>query len=143
MVTRVTRARHLRGFTLIELMIAVAVVAILAAVAMPNYTEYIMRSHRSNARTSLLGAAQWMERAATVSGSYPLAASVTSGILGVEGNRYAITFSSTSGQTFTFTATPQPGTPQVNDKCGTMTIDQAGTKSVTGATLTAVECWAR
>lgn len=71
MATQARKARLASGFTLIELMITVAVVAILAAVAMPSYTEHIMRSHRSNARTTLLGAAQWMERAATVRGSYP------------------------------------------------------------------------
>jgi len=134
----------IRGFTLIELMIAVAVVAILAAVAMPSYTEYIMRSHRSNARTTLIGAAQWMERAATVLGSYPLTASVTSGVLQVEGNRYTVTAAvSATGATYTFTATPIAGTPQANDKCGTLEIDQAGRKSVSGATLSAVECWSR
>lgn len=131
-----------RGFTLIELMITVVVVAILAAVAMPSYTEYIKRSHRSNARTTLVGAAQWMERAATAIGSYPLTGSVTAGILSVEGNRYSVTATvALSGQTFTFTATPL-GT-QATDKCGSLIIDQAGRKTVTGASLTAEECWSR
>jgi len=142
MATPAPKARLANGFTLIELMITVAVVAILAAVAMPSYTEHIMRSHRSNARTTLLGAAQWMERAATVRGSYPVTGSVTSGILNVEGNRYTVTFTAT-GQTFSFTASPLPGTAQINDKCGSLSIDQAGTKSVTGASLSAAECWSR
>jgi|CXWL01.1.fsa_nt_gi type IV pilus assembly protein PilE len=136
----------LRGFTLIELMIAVAVVAILAAVAMPSYTEYIKRSHRSNARTTLVGAAQWMERAATASGSYPVTASITAGIMAVEGSRYSVAAVSASGQTFTFTATPAAGTPQATDKCGNLTIDQAGRKTTSVADATAtltVECWSR
>ena len=137
----------LRGFTLIELMIAVAVVAILAAVAMPSYTEYIKRSHRSNARTTLVGAAQWMERAATATGSYPATGSVTSAIMAVEGNRYSVTnVTSADRSTFTFTATPLAGTPQATDKCGALTIDQAGRKTTSVAAPTAtltVECWSR
>lgn len=133
-----------RGFTLIELMITVAVVAILAAVAMPSYTEYIMRSHRSNARTTLVGAAQWMERVATATGTYPATASITSGVLQVEGNRYTVTAAvSGTGATFTFTAAPLPGTPQANDRCGSLIIDQAGRKTVSGASLTDAECWSR
>lgn len=137
-----TPSQH--GFTLIELMITVAVVAILAAVAMPSYTEYIMRSHRSNARTTLIGAAQWMERVATATGSYPAATSVTAGVLQVEGNRYTVT-AAVSGtfSTFTFTAAPLPGTPQANDRCGSLIIDQAGRKTVSGASLPAAECWSR
>ena len=132
-----------RGFTLIELVITVAIVAILAAVAMPSYTEYIKRSHRSNARTTLVGAAQWMERVATAIGSYPPAASVTAGVMTVEGSRYTVTPTSAGGQTFTFTATPVAGTAQTTDKCGSLIIDQAGRKTVSGASLTAEECWSR
>jgi type IV pilus assembly protein PilE len=143
----IPRLARERGFTLIELMIAVAIVAILAAVAMPSYTEYIMRSHRSNARTTLVGAAQWMERAATALGSYPPAVSVTGGVMSVEGGRYTVTVvtapAGSSPSSFTFTAAPLPGTKQAEDKCGSLAIDQAGRKTVSGASLTAAECWSR
>ena len=70
-----------RGFTLIEVMIVVAIVAILSAIALPSYTEYIRRGNRAEARAGLLQAAQWM-RAAGRSGSI-----VT--ILCDSGERYA------------------------------------------------------
>ena len=58
------------GFTLIELMITVAVVAILAAIAYPSYTGYVQRARRTDAKTVLLEAAQFMERVYTERGAY-------------------------------------------------------------------------
>lgn len=136
--------RFKRGFTLIEVMIAVAIVAILTAVALPSYNEYILRSHRANARTALTAVAQWMERGATVNGQFPFPAAVPAGLLVVEGGRYTLAVAAaTPGTTFTATATPMAGTPQVSDKCGSLSIDQTGLKSVAGATLSAADCWAR
>jgi len=60
-----------RGFTLIEVMIAVAIVGILSAIAYPSYTEYIRRGHRADARAGLLQAQQYLERASTATGVYP------------------------------------------------------------------------
>ncbi|MBT0569281.1 prepilin-type N-terminal cleavage/methylation domain-containing protein [Curvibacter sp. CHRR-16] len=133
------------GFTLIELMIAVAIVGILVAVAMPSYTEYTRRAQRANARTTLLQTAQWMERAATSTGSYPLTANVPSTILTVEGGRYSAAVSSTTGTTWTITATRVVGSSQASDKCGDFRIDQAGNKTILNASssVTAAECWSR
>lgn len=138
------------GFTLIELMIVVAIVALLSAIAVPSYQSYVERSHRANARAALLQASQWMERAATAQGTYPRSnttpSQIPAGILAVEGGRYTVAANSTTGATFTFTATPT--TVQAKDRCGAFIIDNAGTRSqgtttVVTSPLTVQECWNR
>jgi type IV pilus assembly protein PilE len=128
-------------------MIVIAVVGILAAIALPNYSEYVLRSNRANARGALLQATQWMERASTAQGTYPAAAAIPAGILGVEGGRYVISFTvAAGGGTYVALATPLGG--QLVDRCGTFSIDQAGTKlqvatALVPSPLPVAECWNR
>lgn len=130
------------GFTLIELMIVVAIVGILAAVAYPSYAEYIRRGHRAEARAALLQGAQWMERAATASGVYPLTAAYPANLKTVPNNRYDIAVVS-DGATFTLTATPKAG--QTGDKCGNYTLTNTGLRGANGATTGVIvtECWGK
>jgi len=131
-----------RGFTLIEVMIVVVVVAVLAAIALPGYQEYVRRGHRAEARAGLMQAAQWLERVATATGLYPATGSFPGELKTVNGRRYTIAYTMTnSGAAYTLTA--QPAGAQAGDKCGTYTLTQAGTRGMTDATASVDDCWGR
>ena len=63
-----------RGFTLVEMMIVCAVIALLAAIAYPSYTSQILKSQRMEGKAALMRAAQLLERSFTQNGAYPAAA---------------------------------------------------------------------
>ena len=133
--------RPLLGFTLIELMVTVAIVAILAAIAYPSFIEQIRKSRRADAKTGLNLAAQNIERDYTLNNSYASAVATVLGASGVQSpeRHYQITVNSSTATTYTIDAAPQA--PQNKDlACATFRLDNIGNKSVTG-TRPATECW--
>lgn len=122
------RSKH-RGFTLIELMIVVAVVAILAAIAVPSYQESVRKGRRGQAKADLVEVVQQAERYRTVNNTYDgfTLASSSSPSTGTAFYTLAIEIDE-AGSTFDATATPIEGTAQESDRCGVLTINQAGTR---------------
>jgi type IV pilus assembly protein PilE len=133
------------GFTLIELMITVAIIGILTSIAYPSYQDSIMKSRRVDAQGALMGFANAMERNYTVNNTYPAAG--TAGIYAATspvngGTAYynlSIDASSTAS-TYLLNATPIVGGAQATDKCGTLTLDEKGARGFK-AGMTSTDCW--
>lgn len=135
---------HHKGFTLIEVMIVVAIIGILSAIAMPSYTEYIQRGHRADARAGLLQAQLWLERAATATGVYPTTLPDTLTWANDATKRYTIGFqANNTNAAYTLVATRKTGGPQANDKCGNFTLTNTGVRSAVNyaSGTSATECW--
>ena len=127
-----------KGFTLIELMITVAVIGILAAIAYPSYQQYVLRANRAEAQAVLSETAQFMERYFTTNGTY-VGGALLSAVSpkGVSGSAIKYNISFSAGPTATaFTLQAAPTTGQSSDICGTMTLANTGAQTPTTA-----GCW--
>jgi len=129
-----------RGFTLIELVIACAIVAILAAIAIPSYSAQIQKSRRSDAKSALLGAAGQMERFLTERGTYATATLGSGGVYASTSQNGYYSLSLTNLTAASYTLNAIPAGVQVGDACATFTYTDQGVKGVTGA-LSASDCW--
>lgn len=133
------RARQ-RGFTLIELMIVVAIIAILAAIAYPSYNEYVTKTRRAAAANCVQEGAQFMERYRTTKMTYVGAAIPACSADVTAHYNVDLVPAATTATTFTVRAIPQGGQAARDTKCATLSIDQRGTRTVSGSG-TVVDCW--
>ncbi|WP_211465875.1 type IV pilin protein [Collimonas silvisoli] len=137
--------RKQRGFTLIEIMTVVTIVAILSSVALPSYSEHVRRGQRVAARAVLLEAASWMERRFSVHHNYlgndhqiPILPDGLNRSPRSGAEKYVISLTTGKAQA---TAYQLRAVPSVPDKCGSFTLDHTGARGLIGNTASLKECW--
>ncbi len=130
------------GFSLIELLVVMAIAGILMVIAVPAYEQYLLSAHRTDAIKTLLevsnGEAEYYTDHNVYAGNLTSLGYATSSVTS-ENGYYAVTATSSTPQTFTLMATPEGGQTQ-DTHCGSFTLNSFGQKSVTG-TDTATQCW--
>ena len=141
--------QHNSGFTLIELMIVVAIVGMLAAIALPSYSTYVKRSQRADARAQILQAAQYMHKFYAANDSYSVARNGDAVALPArlqvspaEGTPlYQLDTTNSTFAATTFKLVFQPVNNMASDPCGSLTLDNTGAKGITGTGMTRDDCW--
>ncbi len=126
-----------RGFTLIEVVVVMAVVAILATIAIPSYSEYILRSHRSSAQSFISDVASRQSQFLLDRRSYAgTVAALNMTVPADVAQRYTVAIAPVVGPPAGFLVTATPTGPQATDRCGVLTVNQANNRTAIGT-----RCW--
>ena len=130
------------GFTLIELMIVLAVLSIIVAVGYPSYQEHVKKSRRAEGMGQLLELADRMERAYSDAGTYPTSISEVYVNTTVNG-LYNLSIVAANNISFTVSATPTSVNNQDDDKCTSFSISSLGDKWIADGTDQSLNdyCW--
>lgn len=148
----VSYSKNTRGFSLLELMITVAIVGILASIAYPSYQESVAKSRRNEASNALFTAAQALERYYSANGRYTTTAggstlpAVFPTKVPENGTAY-YTIASTAASANAFTLQATRAGVMAGDACGNFTYDETGNLAITslpdGSSKTLADCWRR
>lgn len=137
---RISARRSMRGVTLLELMIVVAIVGVLASIAYPSYKAQVLQTRRADGTAQLMQTAQALERCYTRASTYVGCATVAFPVISREGFYSITAVGGVTASAYTLAAAPQGD--QVKDtECGTLRLTSTGIQGSQGTDSDANGCW--
>ena len=129
-----------RGFSLLELLIAIVIITILVTVAYPSYNSYLAKGRRTQAMIDLLYMAGQLESFYTLQNTYQGAAQSLGLKSTTDDHSYQLVVQSTTDSSYNLAAVPNSAQAAIDQSCSTLTLNELGDRGDTG-TLTPEKCW--